>query len=322
MQKKLIFSVMIDGAKKKRGKKMAKKKRLWTFLAALACVFWGISGLFAKGLFNISAEITPMWVTQVRMIISGIILLILAQATGKKPFKVMTNKKDAATVIAYGLLGLLPVQYCYFVVVQQANASIATILQFVGPFFVMIYMVVFEHQALRALDVIAAIVAFVGVFFLATHGHFNQLSLTPAVLFWGFLSAIGVATNTLIPRRLLDHTSSLVVTGWGLLLAGISLVIVHPSWPHLPANPMVLWLMLGVIVIGTIIPFQWMMGSLRYIAPSTATLLDAFEPVSATIGSVIVFGLIMVPIDWIGSIMIILAVMALSWQPKDERQNE
>lgn len=300
---------------------MASKKRLWTFLAALACVFWGISGLFAKGLFNISPEITPIWITQVRMIISGVLLLIFAQITGKKPMNVMKNKKDAITVISYGLLGLLPVQYCYFIVVQQANASIATILQFVGPFFVMIYMVAFEHQALRKLDVLAGIIAFVGVFFLATHGHFNQLSLSPMVLFWGFLSAIGVATNTLIPRRLLDHTSSLVVTGWGLLIAGIALTIVHPVWPHLPQKSMgmIVLLMAGIIVIGTLIPFQWMMGSLRYIAPSTATLLDAFEPVSATIGSVLFFGLVMAPIDWVGAVMIILAVMALSWQPKNKK---
>lgn len=299
---------------------MASKKRLWTFLAALACVFWGISGLFAKRLFNISSEITPIWITQVRMVISGVLLLIFAQITNKKPMKVIKDKKDAGTVIAYGLLGLVPVQYCYFIVVQQANASIATILQFVGPFFVMIYMVVFEHQALRKLDVLAGIVAFVGVFFLATHGHFNQLSLSPLVLFWGFLSAIGVGTNTLIPRRLLDHTSSLVVTGWGLLIAGIALMIVHPIWPHLPQESigMIVLLMAGVIVIGTLIPFQWMMGSLRYIAPSTATLLDAFEPVSATIGSVLFFGLVMAPIDWIGAVMIILSVMALSWQPKNE----
>lgn len=297
------------------------KKRLWTCLAALACVFWGISGLFARGLFNISSEITPIWISQVRMIVSGVILLVFAQLTGKKPLKTVTNKKDAITVFSYGLLGLLPVQYCYFVVVQQANASIATILQFVGPFFVMLYMVVFEHQVLRAIDVIAAIVAFVGVFLLATHGHFNQLSLSPSVLFWGFLSAVGVATNTLIPRRLLDHTSSLVVTGWGLLSAGIALLIVHPVWPHLPNNINVFWLMAGVIVIGTLIPFQWMMGSLRYIQPSTASLLDAFEPVSATIGSVIVFNLTMVPIDWVGSVMIILAVLALNWQPKKKNKS-
>ena len=299
---------------------MKNKKRLWTFLAALACVFWGISGLFAKGLFNISSQITPIWISQVRMIVSGVLLLIFAQVTGKKPMKTVTNKKDAITVFSYGLLGLLPVQFCYFVVVQQANASIATILQFVGPFFVMIYMVIFEHQVLRKLDVLAAIIAFVGVFFLATHGHFNELSLSPSILFWGFLSAVGVATNTLIPRRLLDHTSSIVVTGWGLLSAGIALFIAHPVWPQLPANMNILWLMLGVIVIGTLIPFQWMMGALRYIQPSTATLLDAFEPVSATIGSVIIFGLVMAPIDWVGSIMIILAVLALSWQPNEAKQ--
>lgn len=298
---------------------MANKKRLWTFLAALACVFWGISGLFAKGLFQISSEITPIWVSQVRMIVSGVILLIFAQVTGKQPLKTVTNKKDAITVFSYGLLGLLPVQYCYFVVVQQANASIATVLQFIGPFFVMIYMVSFEHQVLRILDVVAAVVAFTGVFFLATHGKFNQLSLSPSVLFWGLLSAIGVATNTLIPRRLLDHTSSLVVTGWGLLSSGIALLIVHPVWPHLPGNINILWLMAGVIIIGTLIPFQWMMGSLRYIQPSTASLLDAFEPVSATIGSVLIFGLVMQPIDWLGSVMIILAVLALNWQPKKHK---
>ena len=72
-------------------------------------------------------------------------------------------------------------------------------------------------------------------------------------------------------------------------------------------------------IIGTLIPFQWMMGSLRYIKPSTASLLDAFEPVSATIGSVIIFGLVMAPIDWIGSIMIICAVLALNWEPKHKR---
>ncbi len=34
-----------------------KQRRLWAFLAALACVMWGISGLFAKSLFNVSSEL-------------------------------------------------------------------------------------------------------------------------------------------------------------------------------------------------------------------------------------------------------------------------
>ena len=58
-----------------------KTRRLWTLLAALAAVMWGISGLFAKGLFNISAKITPMWLTQIRLIINGINYPVIEQNT-------------------------------------------------------------------------------------------------------------------------------------------------------------------------------------------------------------------------------------------------
>ena len=275
-----------------------KQRRLWAFLAALACVMWGISGLFAKSLFNVSSEITPMWLSQIRMVVSGIILLIVAGFLKQKPIAAMKNKHDAWVIIAYGIFGLLPVQLFYFIVVQQANASIATILQFIGPFFVMGYLAFTHKQVMRRIDVIAAICAFIGVVLLATHGRFNHFAITPSVLFWGLLSAIGVTTNTLIPIGVLKRVSSLVVTGWGLLSAGICLMIVHPRMPHIPNTPHV-WLDVAVvIVIGTLIPFQLMTNSLRFIKASTASLLDAFEPFSVTVGSVLCFGLVMTPMDW------------------------
>ena len=292
------------------------QRRLWAFMAGLACVMWGISGLFAKALFNISTEITPMWLSQIRMVTSGIILLIVAAIVKQRPVKQMKNKHDALVIISYGVFGLLPVQLFYFIVVQKANASVATILQFVGPFFVMAYLAITRKQVLRKLDVIAAICAFIGVVLLATHGNFGHLSLTPEVLFWGLLSAVGVATNTLIPIEVLKRVSSLVVTGWGLLSAGICLMIIHPQMPKIPNKPEVWLYVAAVIVIGTLIPFQLMTNSLRFINASTASLLDAFEPLSATVGSVLVFGLIMQPMDWLGSILVVLSAMALNISPK------
>ena len=260
-----------------------------------------------------------MWLSQIRMVTSGIILLIVAGILKQKPIATMKNKHDAWVIIAYGIFGLLPVQLFYFIVVQQANASIATILQFVGPFFVMGYLAFTHKQVMRRIDVIAAIFAFIGVVLLATHGRFNHLAITPSVLFWGLLSAVGVATNTLIPIGVLKRVSSLVVTGWGLLSAGICLMIVHPQMPHIPNTPHV-WLdVLAVIVIGTLIPFQLMTNSLRFIKASTASLLDAFEPFSATLGSVLCFGLVMTPMDWIGSILVVLAAMALNISPKKKK---
>ena len=300
----------------------AKQRRLWAFLAALACVMWGISGLFAKALFNVSSAITPMWLSQIRMVTSGVVLLIVAGIFGQKPLATMKNKHDAWVIIAYGIFGLLPVQLFYFIVVQKANASIATILQFVGPFFVMAYLALTHKQTLRSIDVIAAIAAFAGVVLLATHGNFNSFALSPEVLFWGLLSAVGVATNTLIPINVLKRVSSLVVTGWGLLSAGICLMIVHPQMPQIPNKPEVWLNVAAVIVIGTLIPFQLMTNSLRFIKASTASLLDAFEPFSATIGSVLCFGLVMKPMDWIGSILVVLSAMALNISPRKKKDNK
>ena len=294
----------------------AKTRRLWTFLAALAAVMWGISGLFAKGLFNISPKITPMWLTQIRLIISGIVLLIVAGVLKQKPIATLKNKHDAWVIFAYGIFGLLPVQLFYFMCIQVANASIATILQFIGPFFVLGYLALTHKQVMRRLDILAAVCAFIGVFLLSTHGQFNHLAITPVALFWGLLSAVGEATYTLIPVNIVKRTSSMVVTGWGMLFAGISLVIIHPQFQAIPNKPAV-WLYTGaVIVIGTIIPFQIMANVLRYVVPSTASLLDAFEPFSATVGSVLCFGLVMMPMDWVGSILVVFSAMALNFIPK------
>lgn len=173
---------------------------------------------------------------------------------------------------------------------------------------------------MRRLDILAAICAFIGVFLLSTHGQFNHLAITPVALFWGLLSAVGEATYTLIPVNIVKRVSSMVVTGWGMLFAGISLVIIHPQFQAIPNKPAVWFYTGAVIVIGTIIPFQIMANALRYVVPSTASLLDAFEPFSATVGSVICFGLVMMPMDWVGSILVVLAAMALNFVPKRIRQ--
>lgn len=292
------------------------KSRLWTVLAALAAVMWGISGLFAESLFKVSSKITPIWLTQIRLIISGIVLLIIATVLHQKPFSVLKDKKNTLHIIAYGIFGLLPVQVFYFIAIEMANASIATILQFIGPFFVLTYLAVTHQQVLRKLDVLAAILAFIGVFLLSTHGNFNQLAITPLALFFGLLSAVGEASYTLIPVKLVKRVSSLVVTGWGMLFAGIGLMIVYPRFPAIPNTPRA-WLdVSAIIIIGTIIPFQIMANALRYVKPSTVSLLDAFEPLSATVGSVLIFGLVMSGMDWLGTLLVIGAVLALNFTPK------
>lgn len=290
------------------------KERLWTGLAIIACMMWGISSLFATALFKLSPNINALWLSQIRQLTSGPILLIIAAIIDGHPFGIF--KKDwhnLITLVCYGVFGMLPVQFCYFMAVQEGNASIATVLQFIGPFFIIGYVALFRHQRPLRIQIIAAIIAFLGVVLLATNGHLTKLAITPAVLFWGLLSAVGVATNTLIPQNLIKQGySSLTITGWGIFFSGLALFCFHPAQPALPHTNLVWWYVAAVVVIGTLIPFQLATNSLKYISATNFSLTDAFEPVTATMGSVIFFNLHMTGMDWLGSALIVGAVIALN----------
>lgn len=291
-----------------------RKQQLWTLLAISACMMWGISSLFATALFKLSPHINALWLSQIRQLTAGPILLVIAAVTGGHPIGIFKhNHRHLVTLICYGVFGMLPVQFCYFMAVQEGNAAIATVLQFIGPFFIIAYVALFRHQRPLRIQIIAAVIAFFGVVLLATNGHLTKLAITPAVLFWGLVSAVGVATNTLIPQNLIRQGySSLTVTGWGIFFSGLALFCIHPSQPNLPHTSLVWWYVAAVVVIGTLIPFQLATNSLKFISATNFSLTDAFEPITATVGSMIFFNLQMTGMDWFGSVLIVGAVLALN----------
>lgn len=290
-------------------------QKKYIIFGAIAATFWGLAGIIAKYVFEVP-QMTPLFLTQIRMIFAGGIMVLLALFMGRHPFAIFRNFRDLIQLLVYGIIGMIPDQLFYFMTVNYGNASIATILQFVGPFFVMIYMALIHRQLPRRIEIISAVVAFIGVATVATDGKFTQLAITPAVLFFGLMSAVGVMTTTVSPRKLLQQYDALTITGWGILIAGIALSLFHPVIPHVNLSPMNFVEIAGVVVIGTIIPFLLFSVSLKYVNPTIMSLLDAFEPLTATFGSVVLMGLSLSFAEIIGSALIIIAVIGLNYQPK------
>lgn len=146
-----------------------------------------------------------------------------------------------------------------------------------------------------------------------THGQPNQLAVAPTVIFWDFLSAIGVAANAIIPREIIPEYGALSVTGWGMLISGGTLNLYQPFWQQkVTVTPIDLGLLLITILVGTVIAFLLYSTSLLYILPTTATLLDAFEPLSATFFAVLLVHTHLQRMDFIGDAIIILAVVIIT----------
>lgn len=282
-------------------------------LASCAAIMWGFSGVTVSMLFKINPAMTPLWICQVRMLAAAIIMLVLCQARGEQPLRIWHNKSALLKLIGYAFIGLVPVQYCYFKTVEYGNAPIATILQFLGPFVITLYYFIFKRQKPTTTEAIGLFVAFLGTLLIVTHGHLNQLAVAPTVIFWGFLSAVGVAANALIPREIIPEYGALSVTGWGMLIAGGTLNLYQPFWQQkVTVTPADIGLLLITILVGTVIAFLLYSTSLLYILPTTATLLDAFEPLSATFFAVLLVHTHLHSMDFIGGAIIILAVIIIT----------
>ena len=212
--------------------------------ALLGGISWGFSGACAQYLFH-HYNVDPLWVSSVRMLCAGIVLCAFALAIARGPFLAMwRNRSTVASLVIFSVFGLASCQITYLLAIQNSNAGTATVIQYIAPVLVVLYLCVRSHRRPLKREVLAIALVMMGTFLVATHGNPNSLALTPAGLFWSLVSAVTYAMYTLIPRRLMLHYGSVPVVAGALLIGGIMLSIVLQSWTVNPGFDFSGWLLL------------------------------------------------------------------------------
>ncbi|MDM1353839.1 EamA family transporter [Myroides marinus] len=281
--------------------------------AIFAAMLWGVSGAFAQFLFR-EKEFNAEWLVTVRLLISGVLMLLFG-ILQKNPdvVGIWKDKKYAIQLVLFSLLGMLTVQYTYFVTILHSNAATATVIQYTGPVFIAIYLALRLKKWPKPIEFLAIGMAMLGTFLLVTHGDIHTLNITPTALVWGIASAIALAVYTLMPVHLLDRYSPIAIIGWSMLIAGIAMSIIHP--PHKLEG---IWdrdtylAVLFIIFLGTLIPFYIFLMAIKNIGPQRASLLACAEPLSATLIAVVYFGVNFETMDYLGSLCIIATIFLLT----------
>ena len=274
--------------------------------AVIGAIFWGASGIFTQTLFT-DAGVKPLWLVGIRLFFAGLLLLLWSGVQEPRMFlAIWKNRHDAILMIVFAFLGMVPSQLTYFLAINAGNAATATILQFLGPVFILLYVAFATHQMPRRIDFVSITLALIGTYLLVTRGHLTGLSLAPAAVFWGIMAGVSQALYTLLPRTLLAKYDARAVTGWSMLLGSLPFLpqyVLHP-------NPLLTLPDFGaiafVIVFGTMFAYLLVLGSLNYISPVATGMLSAFEPLTATTLAVTRLHIAFGPAEWLGGILIIL----------------
>ncbi|GIP23609.1 DMT family transporter [Paenibacillus sp. J22TS3] len=285
------------------------------FLVITGAIFWGIGGTVAKKLFQ-QYSIDVNWLVTTRLLIAGILLLTV-QFFGKDRSQILgvwKNRRSAVQLLIFGLIGMLGVQYTYMVSIKSGNAAVATLLQYLAPVMIIIYLILSKKSVLTRKDVLTVLLVLIGCFLLLTNGSFSQLSVPLLAIIWGILSGAALAFYTLYAVRLLKQYDSLVIVGWAMIIGGSALSFIHPPW-QMDFNSLTLeayLLLVFVIIFGTMIAFWFYIESLQSLSPQESSLLGSVEPLAAVITTVFWLKVFFGIFQWIGTACIIVMILLLA----------
>lgn len=283
-------------------------------MVLVRAVLWGVSGTAAQVLFQ-RYGLNPGWLVTVRMSVAGLVLLVgLSVKSGLVPtLSVWKDRQDAWKLILFGIIGLLGVQYSYFAAIRYGNAATGTMLQYMGPVFITVFVALQQRRLPTVSQASAVLLALAGAFLLVTNGNMHSFAISPLAVFWGLSSAITLAFYSLYPQNSLQKYGSANIVGWAMLIGGIGMAFITPPW-HFTGHSSVdtWWLVSFVVLFATLIAFYVYIASLKYISAAEASLLSCGEPLSASILAVAVLHVHMGLASLLGGLSVLVTVTLLA----------
>jgi len=252
-------------------------------MAIGGCTLWGLSGNVAQNLFE-KVGLDSLWLVGTRLVIAGTLLVVWSLLTlPKAEVKRLFSLTYLPGLACFAILGMIPSQLTYFLAIKHGNASSATILQFLGPLFIIVYLALRQLRWPRRVDIISIIIALFGTVLLVTNGNFSRLALAPLGIFWGVMAGVAQASYTLLPRKLLALFDARLVTGGAMIVGGFCFIPTFVVTKVPTLSVLNLFELAFIVIFGTMFAYLFYLKSINYIAPATTGMLSAFEPLTASI---------------------------------------
>lgn len=282
-------------------------------LAVGGSILWGGSGVAAQFLLQ-DRGMTADYLTAIRTITAGLILLLIDRFVYSNNItNIWRDKASRYRLLFFGICGMMAVQYTYFAAIAYSNAPTGTIIQYLMPVVILLWIALRERKLPQPGQVFCAILAILGTALLVTHGSLTTLSISEKALFWGILSALAAACYTVSPRWLLMRWPSAQVVGWAMLIGGAAISLIYPplSYPGTLDRDAILSLAY-ICILGTAIAFWAYVSSTKYILPQEASILNAMEPLASIVFSVLLLDVLFQLPEIAGTILIILPVLYIT----------
>lgn len=283
----------------------------------LAAFLFAVNGVLAKSAMQVG--LSPLRLTELRNAGSMVLLVIVVLIVRPHAFRV--RKKEIPFLIAYGVIAFTLVQFLFFFTISRLPVGIGTLLAFLAPIVVALYVKFFRRQPVRDRIWIAIALTLLGLGMMAQ--VWQGATLNTVGVLAGLLLALALALYWILGESGQTNRDALSLTMWGFIFSTLTWSIIAP-WTSFPydvlgktAAPMVdgwpgipVWLIMTLgVVFGTVTPFLLVLGSLRRLGAARAGIIGTTEPVWAAILAMALLGEMLTPIQGIGGLIVVAGII-------------
>ncbi|HET9438477.1 MAG TPA: EamA family transporter [Gaiellaceae bacterium] len=268
------------------------KTRLGYAMVATAATLFAVNGSVSKVVLG--SGLSSLELTQIRNTSAAI--LFLAFLVVVAPARLRVGGRELAFLVAFGLVGIALVQWLYFVAIENLPVGIALLIEFTAPLFVALFARFVYREHVRRRIWVAVALCLTGLALVVELWSGVELSTVGITAAFG--GALALTAYLLMAERERRHRDAASLSFYGFLFAALLWAVVQPLWDfpwgvlddrvslqgNLSEHSAPVWLLVGfVVIVGTMITFSLLTGSLRHISATRASIVATLEPVVATV---------------------------------------
>jgi drug/metabolite transporter (DMT)-like permease len=245
-------------------------------LVAVGAAMFALGGNLARYMLDDGVSATRL--SQLRSAGSLVLLAIALALT--RPQLMRVRRDDLPQLAFLGVCGLALVHATYYAAIDHLEIGVALVIQYMAPLLLLLWLR-FRYGRRLAPSLWGAVALSIAGCALVVRAY-DPGGLDGAGILYATGAAITFAIYMVASERAGHRYESVTTLLWAFLFASVFWAVVQPWWSF-PFSRVDAWLALGVVVIGTLLPFICVVAALRHLPAPRAAIAATLEPVLAAI---------------------------------------
>lgn len=288
------------------------KHRLAYIYVFLGAALWGIIGLFIEELSQ--AGFSALQIVTLRVVIASVILVLFVAIKNMELLKI--DLSDSISFIGTGIFSIVFFNWAYFTAIEEVSLSVAVILLYTGPAFVVILSRIFFKEPMTSRKIGALVLTLLGCALVVKVFPIGIEHISWYGILVGLGSGFGYALYSIFGKHALKKYHPLTVITYTFVFAsavmlpasGITISTTDLQSAHVWMN------ILGLGFLPTALAYYLYTMGLSMVESGRASIAATVEPLVATLMGVFVFNDLLTAFQILGMLLVLAAVVLIQFK--------